>query len=306
MLTDVTMGGDKSKSTSRLNGVIVDVDGRPISLEPVKVELLPPYAIPLSYSISTYVADQAETKVSTIKKKKIPKVAGARAIDDSSHFTATVSLVTQLADNLKFPLNPGVSLKANGNLREGPPLENNPKKASRTQYFNKTAEITKRPPSNMNMSQVNGSTPSRGGDNKKGGNDIIEDFEVSDAILAMTSRFADMDALEGGRMIEPAVVIPLEAPDYDVKYFSSSLNNSTSPKMSLEPRRAQVTFALERPRDRGPPQAQLKPSERKRLPAPGIGKSINYGQSDKSATTMNDAGKDKVTTKREDILRAIF
>ena len=293
-------------------GAIVDSDGRPISIEPVKPEALPPFKIPITYTISTYSPEQSEMKPVTTKKRKVARVAGTRTVDDSSHFTATVSLVTQLADNLRFPLSPGVSLRANGALREGPPLDEDPRRMSRQQYFSKNAEITKRPMTNVGVTPTGDGRPPSSADYD--GSLAPDDLEVSDEMLAMTSRFADLDMLEGGREIvltEPER--EEEMSEVEVRYASSNLHNSSSPKPSLTlPRKSELGATTERPRDRGPLVAQIPPSERKRLPAPNVGRSIGHGlqaelfeQRVAKHGNEGDAA-DKVVTKREDILRALF
>jgi hypothetical protein len=308
---------DKQKP-SKLTGAIVDQDGRPIPLEPVKAESLPPFAVPLSYTVSTYTPEQpAEPKSGAPRKKKVVRVAGSRVVDDSSHFTATVSLVTQLADNLRFPLQAGVSLRANGASREGIPLDDDPKHISRKQYFSKNAEITKRPMSNVSMNQTADGRKLSADTSEEQGD---EDPEVSEAVLAMAARFADIDLLEGGRKAgegeEKEKEQDTAEADFEVKYTSSNLNNTSSPKQPLTIGKPQQRSPkqVERPRDRAPPQAQLAPSERKRLPAPGIGKSSGHGLNDsliKQAALSSSLkeGKlqtDKVSTKREDILRVLF
>lgn len=293
------------------SGAIVDGDGRPITIEPVKAEALPPFTIPLTYTISTFVPEQAENKPVVSKKRKVARVAGTRAVDDSSHFTATVSLVTQLADNLRFPLSPGVSLRANGALREGPPIDEDPRRISRQHYFSKSAELTRRPVSSVGVNQTADGRPPSSADNV--GKLSADDLEVSDAMLAMSSRFADLDILEGGREI--AVVKPEkeESSEFEVRYPSSNLHNSSSPKPSVVmPKRTQLVTSTERPRDRGPLHAQVPPSERKRLPAPNIGKSIGHGleevflESHDKSDRNEDGLTDRVVTKREDILKAVF
>ena len=141
-----------------------------------------------------------------------------------------------------------------------------------------------------------------------------DDLAVSDEVLAMTSRFADLDMLEGGREIADAQPEKQETSEFEVRYPSSNLHNASSPKPSLTlPRRMQLG-PTERPRDRGPVRAQVPPSERKRLPAPEIGRSIGHGLQTETVTLEKRGGKDgsggdpgdKVVTKREDILRALF
>lgn len=299
------------KGKAKPSGVVVDVDGRPIALEPVKTEALPPYAVPTGYTVSSYTTEAVDPKAGGGKKKKVARVAGSRVVEDSSHFTASNSFVSQLADNIRFPLNPGVSLRSNGGVREGPPVESNPRKISRKEYFSKSADMSSRLSSAAGVSQTADGVPRISGERPKTAD--VDTAEVSDAMLAMTSRFADIDVFEGARRVEPLVAVDDAGDEFDVKYTSSNLNSGNSPKQPLTlPKKTQGERLMEKPRDRDPPQAQVAPSQRKRLPAPGIGKTLGHGLADtstvasQSAKTKLQEEQDKVTTNREDILRVLF
>lgn len=287
-------------------GAVLDANGCPIKVIPVKAETLPPYAVPLNFTISAFSNEPVDAKPSSRKAaKKVLRVAGSRVVDDSSHFTATNSLVANIADALKFPLSAGVALRTNRGRQEGLPLESNPRKMSRKDYFSKSAEVAKNPRmTGMSLNESDGAHPLRSADVQQ----EAEEDEMLQAAQAMTSRFADMDLLEGARPLDPVVSAKEEGADFVVKFSSSNLHDAAAPKQKAQP---PPRGAQERPRDRAPLHSQVAPSERKRLPAPGIGKSVGHGlgggiSGETRRFGVADVGGDKVKTNREDILRVLF
>jgi hypothetical protein len=112
---------------------VIDKEGRLLTVDPVRPESLPPFAVPLKTTISEKSIDDGHLRV--MKKKKVIRVAGSPALNDS-YFTASSTLATTLAGGEKIDfINAGVSIHNGENVRRGESFPSDPRRANRKEYL---------------------------------------------------------------------------------------------------------------------------------------------------------------------------
>lgn len=204
-----TMEMEVKRAAAELKGknYAFDHTGRPILINKVNPDSLPPYAYQPGLTVNLDTSSDLTKKQVKKGKKKI-RVAGSRSVDHPQ-FVPTASLATALSSHTSIPLNPGVTLKSGETVREGPLRADDPKKPSRKDFFNKQAlssmsslELGSESMSWNDKSQVQSSvatgnlsesgkvrtTSSTKGGDRSGG-------------LVPKYRYQDIDPLEGGREI---------------------------------------------------------------------------------------------------------
>jgi len=232
------------------------------------------------------------------KKKQFVRVAGSRAVDESS-FKPTLSLAVTLSSVEQIPkLNPGVILRNNATVRMGDKLPEDPKHISRKQYESQT--LSRRSISlndnstieslNRNLesssfftnteqtSKLNGNFPSS--TIKSHGNKVTS--------LKSLDSLPDIDSLEGSHVIEQSSAhLYQELSDEElglgpVKAFGGSpvntrLPGKPTPQQVLNSQLITGSPENGRPRDRDLPKNMVSVSERKHLPAPSVGHITGHG-----------------------------
>jgi hypothetical protein len=139
---------------------VLDKDGNPTIIKPIKADSLPAYTQPTGLRIASHdleadraaaealAAEEAEKKENKKfgkkKKKPVVRVAGSRAVDsrDQAFFQPSSSLAVNMAGaENDMMIQPGVTVRVEENVRFGGPVPNNPVKLSRRQYAERTAQF---------------------------------------------------------------------------------------------------------------------------------------------------------------------
>lgn len=286
----------------------VDKHGNVIPLQPVRPEALPPFAVPLELSIaSTSVATMSsknaaaaaastnnnnETTVGK-KKKKVVRVAGSRSIDDM-FFKPANNLSTSLAGGEYITqLNPGVAIRVDDAVREGPPVPEDPKKISRRAYLERSTALHNSLSGESFSSSVMSKSLARNESldslNKDNNNTMM-----SQSLLTM--KFPDVDIFQGSRRAKPSELPAMTSADDDSsvrlkKPTAGRLIAATVIPVKASDKQAENLNQLQggadkpRPRDRDMPISMVPPSERKKLPAPPLGKTTGHGFSPEKSKT---------------------
>ena len=110
---------------------VIDKDGKLITIDPVRPEGLPPFAVPLA----TAIGDVDDGKTQKSKGKKSVRVVGSpSALVEGRYFTPANTLAATLAGGERITdINPGVTIQAGENTRTGPEAISPPGKAVRHQ-----------------------------------------------------------------------------------------------------------------------------------------------------------------------------
>lgn len=256
------------RATKELKGkrFTLDVDGKPVPVVPVAPSNLPPFAYQLGLNITSGPQTNKPTKDKdpNIKKKKVRvRVAGSRDVEES-FFVASASLSSSI-DGQNIVLNPGVTIRTNDAVREGPPPPEDPKKPSRKNFFkNRTSAMTTASSLGAYDSPLT-DTKSAFGDSKDMSifSSTMPELSAatpSSVLLRTGNRFVDVDATEGGRkvVIQPAVII--DPTDSELGLGPVVMSGKPQPaKLPAKANPTQKLFGkadLSGPRDREPPRAQ--------------------------------------------------
>lgn len=204
---------------------IMDKDGNPILLNPVKGDNLPPFLMPVKMSVTNVptaeekaAAAAAAEKAAKKKKggnkskegKKI-RVAGSREVE-AEYFVPSTSLTTVLATT-EPTINPGVTMKFGDSVREGGEVPEDSLKPTRKAYATKIANsmgnITSPSGHDIGMSlsrggiDLEGSTETFGVGDLEGGS---YELPASMSLLRNKMREPDIDPLSGSRVIESPTI----------------------------------------------------------------------------------------------------
>ena len=245
---------DIDKALKELKGkkFSLDVDGKPVPIHAVEPDRLPPFAYQIGLNISAthQNIDPASSKPreANAKKKRFKlRVSGSRDVDEN-FFTASSSLVTSLASTNVIPY-PGVSLRTNESVKEGPPPPEDPRRPSRKTFMTKLSNSSSLiRGSATSLSQVGFNNPSTivsevqggggggthkqppGGRSKSPAASSIQDpptLESEDngasSGLSRYTRFAELDPLEGAKpkQKDSPGKPPPKTPDVDESLQSS-------------------------------------------------------------------------------------
>jgi hypothetical protein len=292
------------KGKSLVGRVAFDQQGNPISIKPAKAESLPAFAVPTGLNITTRDdarvsrdgerSGSAEGKKPGGKKKrgKKIKVAGSREVD--AYFEATTSIATSL-QGAEPPLNPGVTMAVGENVRQGPPVSDDPVKVSRKTFFarDKVDSMGGHGGSSaLSGSRTGGMGAGSGAGGSlelgEGSNTFAEQSVDAVPLSMLQAQFPDIDPLEGAVRVVSSDS-PGSAEDEAARWTGggegsrhrAKESGGTAPgplpvKSSPEQRHnvKQLTGGDLMPgtRDREMPVAQISPAMRKKLPPPPAGK----------------------------------
>jgi hypothetical protein len=283
---------------------VVDKTGNVIPLHTLKPEALPPFALEVTPKVINGVR-QAPTRQASRghddshshaggKKKKQVRVAGSRAMD-TSFFTPANTLSTSLAGgDYITTINPGVVLRVDDKVMEGPPAPVDPTKPSRQQYLDRS----------MSLQSLSGeSIMSNSGVLKQGSSDFLHKnsaFGGDDTNrLPISMQFPDIDALEGGRKPEPKAessrVLETTQNSFDLSHSAQAGKNIAStvlPGKATDKQHSNMVLLAGgpdkiHPRDRDVPLSMIAVAERKRLPAPPLGQTTGHGLSPTKTSNPN-------------------
>ena len=294
MQAQIDKAKEEFKKSKKAPKFSLDKDGVLTKIVPVKPDGLPPFSVPLGLSISAArevdkkPGSRPSTKTNTDtdpsgdvkRKKKVVKVVGARAIDES-YFTASHTLATTLSgvDNISL-ISPGVSIYDGSNKRDGQPIPEDPKRPSRKQYLSRSQVLNGPGEGSLLDSRGGLGSPSVG----LGGLDGESDFNNSFIGLpASMSNFTlkDINAFEGGRQVIRDTELPTNNDFYDTDIGQQVA--STIPKKPSDKQKANIELlsggqGKGGPRDRETLAVAMPPTtQNKHLPAPGIGKITGHG-----------------------------
>lgn len=293
---------------------VVDKAGNVIALHTVRPEALPPFALDVTPKIINGVRQPPPPKsAGTAKhadgeghhgaqhahaggKKKKVRVAGSRAMD-TSFFTAANTLSTALAGgDYITTINPGVVLRVDDKVLEGPPAPMDPTKPTRQQYMDRS----------MSQQSLHSGDSMASGMLRQGSTDTFNHKLSADEQqkhrLPISMQFPDVDALEGARRVEarppePTKVVASEgsAVAFELTHSTHAGRNIASTVLPGRPdaRQHNSVAALSggvdkiHPRDRDVPLSQVPVHDRKRLPAPPLGQTTGHGLSPTKRNNTN-------------------
>eukprot|EP01041_Mallomonas_annulata_P000561 gene561-1082_t len=267
----------------------LDVDGKPVPVSQVEAARLPPFSYQLDLNITSGNTEPYTKPKEGLPKKKKQRirVAGSRDIDNT-YFVPSSSLATSLSGT-NIVLNPGVSIRTNETIREGPPPAEDPNKPSRKTYMR--TQIT--------QSQGHMGSSSGGGL----GSYTLDSpgtFTASNALQSLdntspqtrspstmlpqhsfrANRFVDIDPTEGGRKTEEKKSESYVSDDAELGLGPVVTMGKPNPgKLPAKPSTSQDNVVKQLfggveqagPRDRENPRAQVALSHRKRGPPAPMG-----------------------------------
>jgi hypothetical protein len=265
---------------------VVDKEGKLLTVNPVRPESLPPFAVALRACISDNSQDESITAVSVDKRKKMIRVAGSPSVNDL-YFKAATTLATSLAGGERIAvINPGVTIQSGANTRSGDSFPSDPRRANRKEYLRKASSTST---STAEESYIESPTNGQLTNSINAGNSF---FDVSDTLHEPSSRRSsafkvpDMNIFEGARKLSER-----DAPSQEegtalyggvstVSAGSSSTIRIPSKASGKQKRNISLLSggpAVIGSRDRVIPQVILSPSERTKLPVPPIGHTTGHG-----------------------------
>ena len=295
------MKGNKDKTVK----FVIDKEGKLITVEPVRPESLPPFAVPLGPTIGHGDESTGDKKGKRDPRKKSVRVAGALSVPlEDLYFKAANTLASTLAggEHIK-EINPGVTIQAGENTRFGPEAVVPPGKQSRREYlrgvgttgsFDASASYLDSPGT---ANEVDVHFALEGGS-------VASEFDrrPSSPQVTMSApgtasmRLPDIDIFEGSRRVVPPepTVGSISSPeagedggagmgvDGGGSKGDLSLVANRLPVKPSDSVRHNMTMLHGGPdiagnRDRDVPLSKLAPSERTKLPAPGIGRTTGHG-----------------------------
>ena len=293
MQAQIDKAKEEFKKGKKVPKFTIDKEGVLTKIVPVKAEGLPPFSVPLGLSISAARevdkrpgsrpstktdADNGDSK----RKKKVVKVVGARAIDES-FFIASHTLATTLSgvDNISL-VSPGVSVYDGNNRREGQPIPEDPKRQSRKQYLSRSQVLTGAGEGSMLDSRGGLGSPSVGFGGLDG-----ESAEFNNSFVGLPASMSnftlkDINAFEGGRQVVRDNGLSVNDDFYgniDIgQQVSSVLPTKPSGKQKLNIDLLSGGQSKGRPRDRETLAVAMPPTNnRQKLPAPAPGQVVGHG-----------------------------
>ena len=264
---------------------MIDKEGRVLTVDPVRPESLPPYAVTLKASISESSFDDVSVNVAVMKKKKTLRVAGSPALNEK-YFKAASTLATSLAGGGQIAvINPGVSIMSGDSMRTGETFPSDPKRANREEYLRiGTGTST----FNIDDSLLENSSRIQVESPRAAHQSVLESAEYDSNSARLAFRVNDVDIFEGSRRLpdkEPEVVSEGESDIFlygGPSTVSVNSSNSRRPGKASEKQKRNISLLSGGPavagyRDRDIPMGMLPPSERTKLPAPPIGYTTGHG-----------------------------
>lgn len=265
---------------------MVDKEGKLLTVNPVRPESLPPFAVALRACVSDNGHEETITAISVEKRKKTIRVAGSPSVNDL-YFKAATTLATSLAGGEQIAvINPGVSIQSGGNTRSGDSFPSDPRRANRKEYLRKASSTST---STADESYIESPTNGHLTSSINAGGSF---FDVSDTLHEPSGRSSsafkapDINIFEGARKLPER-----DAPSQDegtalyggLSTFSVGSSSTVKmPSKASEKQKRNISLLSGGPsvsgsRDRVIPQGILSPSERTKLPAPPIGHTTGHG-----------------------------
>jgi hypothetical protein len=180
---------------------VVDKEGKLLTVNPVRPESLPPFAVALRACISDKSHEEPIAAVSVDKRKKMIRVAGSPSVNDL-YFKAATTLATSLAGGERIAvINPGVSIQSGGNTRSGDSFPSDPRRANRKEYLRKASSTST---STAEESYIESPTNGQLTNSINAGSSF---FDVSDTLHESSGRSSsafkvpDMNIFEGARKL---------------------------------------------------------------------------------------------------------
>mmetsp|Transcript_19687 Transcript_19687/g.19786 ORF Transcript_19687/g.19786 Transcript_19687/m.19786 type:complete len:552 (+) Transcript_19687:294-1949(+) len=282
----------------------LDSEGKPVPVSSVEPDRLPPFAYQLGLNITNGGSDPSLRKDGIPKRKKGKfRTAGSRDVDDS-YFVSSASLATSLSTT-QIVLNPGVSLRTDDTVREGPPNVEDPSKPSRKTFMRNRANT-----STMSVlgsySTGSAESPAGFGAEKSGPQptDALAlsrsaatpgSLKASASFRGTGSKFVDLDAMEGGRKVEPKPTDPSPVQDDSEMGLGPvvTLGKPHPGRLPVKPSSTQGEVVKQLfggtekrgPKDRENPRAQavLAPTNRKKGPPAPVGQIVRRSSQATSA-----------------------
>ena len=127
----------KAKNKGKNVKFVIDKEGKLITVDPVRPEGLPPFAMPINPNISPEGNDENNDGKRRGKGRKSIRVPGAVSVPlEDLYFKAANTLATTLAGGEQIKeIQPGVSIQAGENVRMGPESLALPNKQTRKEYL---------------------------------------------------------------------------------------------------------------------------------------------------------------------------
>eukprot|EP01035_Chromulina_nebulosa_P017475 gene17475-23027_t len=259
--------------------IAFDSSGQPIVVIPVKPEKLPLNSIPLGLAGIASVNNENKSNKGNNKKKVRIRVAGSRSIlDDETVFQPKHTLTSALCDTERMPIvNPGVTIRNDYIKKEGPPIPEDPIHISRQEYLNRSINSNLSKSVNSHDYTINPDISIL--DNS---NNLTEDS--MDGILLPESMrrlyIDDYNLFEGSKKLsilsnntDSYVII-----DEDDKSIGPKDTIGNVELSKLPGKNHSIDLSLKnRPKDRDLPYNMINVIDRKKLPAPPLGKTTGHG-----------------------------
>lgn len=264
---------------------VVDKEGKLLTVNPVRPESLPPFAVALRACVSDNGREETVSAISVNKRKKMIRVAGSPSVNDV-YFKAATTLATSLAGGGQIAvINPGVSIQSGGHTRSGDSFPSDPRRANRKEYLRKVSSTssstadesyTDSPPNGQIVTSV------------IAGNSF---FDVSDTLLessvksSVAFRVPDMNIFEGARKLSEREARSQE--DETALYGGrSTLSSGSSSVLRVSSQASDkqkhiISVLSGAPSisgswDRVMPQGVMSSSDRSKLPTPMIGNATGH------------------------------
>ena len=127
----------KAKNKGKNVKFVIDKEGKLITVDPVRPEGLPPFAMPINPNVNPEGNDENNDGKRRGKGKKTIRVPGAISVPlEDLYFKAANTLATTLAGGEQIKeIQPGVSIQAGENVRMGPESLALPNKQTRKEYL---------------------------------------------------------------------------------------------------------------------------------------------------------------------------
>jgi hypothetical protein len=279
---------------SKKDKYCIDRDGNVLFIQPLRTEKLPPYTLPLGLNVFTKASKLVHSvevldedgKPGTKQHRKSRHHIGTREGWQDVHFKPLNTLASSLASGEYITkINNGVSVKiGDDQVRAGLPFQEDPQHISRKLYLERVGNMS----FYSTFDSTTDNTSADGQTSEKVNMDKVKEFDNESQSPSKVVRFPDIDVFEGAKKVKKpeestATQDSMLYTDYSVPPTADSV--IFPPVLPEKPNtRQRLNVSLLNggvdkihPRDRDNPLSMVPVAQRKKLPAPTIGKTTGHG-----------------------------